>query len=142
MVGFDFCINGQAKLFAHLLPNGGRCWMKDRIVNPVLTDHLMRHGHANDVGGIVVLILFALLIWRLLACAWRATDPFAMLIGCGMATMIFFQVVVNVGMVNGLLPVTGIPLPFISYGGASLVCLAAGLGTLQSTNLRREKPEW
>jgi rod shape determining protein RodA len=65
-----------------------------------------------------------------------------MLIGCGMATMIFFQVVVNVDMVNGLLPVTGIPLPFISYGGASLVCLAAGLGTLQSTNLRREKPEW
>ena len=94
------------------------------------------------IGGIVVLILFALLIWRLLACAWRATDPFAMLIGCGMATMIFFQVVVNVGMVNGLLPVTGIPLPFISYGGASLVCLAAGLGTLQSTNLRLEKPEW
>jgi rod shape determining protein RodA len=56
--------------------------------------------------------------------------------------MIFFQVLVNVGMVVGLLPVTGIPLPFISYGGASLVSLAAGLGTLQSANLRRERPEW
>jgi rod shape determining protein RodA len=94
------------------------------------------------IGGVVVLILFALLLCRLLACAWRSNDPFAMLIGCGMATMILFQVFVNVGMVMGLVPVTGIPLPFISYGGASLVSLAAGLGTLQSTNLRRERPEW
>ena len=96
------------------------------------------------IGGMVVLLLFALLIWRVLVCAWRANDPFAMLIGCGIATMLFFQVFVNVGMVIGLkpIPVTGIPLPFISYGGASLVSLAAGLGTLQSTNLRREMPEW
>jgi len=94
------------------------------------------------IGAIVVLILFTLLIWRLLVCSWRATEPFAMLLSAGMATMIFFQVVVNVGMVIGLVPVTGIPLPFVSYGGASLVSLAAGLGTLQSTNLRRERPEW
>jgi rod shape determining protein RodA len=96
------------------------------------------------IGGMVVLILFVLLIWRVLVCAWRANDPFAMLIGSGIATMLFFQVFVNVGMVIGLkpIPVTGIPLPFISYGGASLVSLAAGLGTLQSTNLRREMPEW
>jgi rod shape determining protein RodA len=94
------------------------------------------------IGSLVVLILFALLIWRLLVCSWRSTDPFAMLLSSGMATMIFFQVVVNVGMVIGLVPVTGIPLPFVSYGGASLVSLAAGLGALQSTNLRRERPEW
>ena len=94
------------------------------------------------IGAIVVLVLFGLLVWRMLVCAWRANDPFAMLIGCGMASMIFFQVLVNVGMAIGLLPVTGIPLPFISYGGASLVCLAAGLGALQSSNLRRERPEW
>jgi rod shape determining protein RodA len=96
------------------------------------------------VGAFVVLALFGLLIWRILMCAWRANDPFAMLIGCGLATIMFFQVFVNVGMVIGLkpIPVTGIPLPFISYGGASLVSLAAGLGTLQSTNLRREMPEW
>jgi rod shape determining protein RodA len=94
------------------------------------------------IGAMVVLVLFSLLIWRILVCAWRSTDPFAMFIGCGIATMIFFQVLVNVGMVIGLMPVTGIPLPFISYGGASLVSLAAGLGTLQNANLRREKPEW
>jgi hypothetical protein len=44
------------------------------------------------IGAIVVLVLFGLLIWRMLVCAWRSNDPFAMLIGCGMATMIFFQV--------------------------------------------------
>ena len=54
------------------------------------------------VGALVVLALFGLLIWRLLICAWRANDPFAMLIGCGLATMMFFQVFVNVGMVIGL----------------------------------------
>jgi rod shape determining protein RodA len=94
------------------------------------------------IGSIVVLVLFSLLLWRLLVCSWRSTEPFAMLLSAGMATMIFFQVIVNIGMVIGLVPVTGIPLPFISYGGASLVSLAAGLGTLQSTNLRRERPEW
>jgi rod shape determining protein RodA len=94
------------------------------------------------IGSIVVIILFVLLLWRIVACSWRAQEPFAMLLGAGMAMMIFFQVVVNIGMVIGLVPVTGIPLPFISYGGASLVSLAAGLGTLQSANLRRERPEW
>ena len=94
------------------------------------------------LGAIVVLVLFALLIWRLLLAGWRASDSFGLLLGCGMASMIFFQVIVNVGMVSGMLPVTGIPLPFVTYGGASLVSLAGGLGLIQSTNLRREKPQW
>jgi rod shape determining protein RodA len=90
----------------------------------------------------VVIALFVLLLWRLLVCSWRSPDRFAMLLASGLATVLFFQVFVNIGMVVGLVPVTGIPLPFISYGGASLVSLAAGLGVVQSTNLRREKPEW
>jgi rod shape determining protein RodA len=94
------------------------------------------------IGSMVVIALFVLLLWRLLVCSWRSPDRFAMLLGSGLATMLFFQVFVNIGMVVGLVPVTGIPLPFISYGGASLVSLAAGLGIVQSTNLRREKPEW
>jgi rod shape determining protein RodA len=94
------------------------------------------------IGGIVILLLFGLLIWRLLLSAWRAQDRFAMLIAAGLATMVFFQVFVNVGMVSGIVPVTGIPLPFISYGGASMVSLFGGLGVVQSMNLRRERPEW
>ena len=94
------------------------------------------------VGGIVVLALFVALLWRILVSAWRANDRFAMLVASGLASMILFQVCVNVGMVLGLLPITGIPLPFITYGGASLVSLALGLGILQGANIRREKPEW
>jgi rod shape determining protein RodA len=102
----------------------------------VLTEEL------GFIGGIVVLLLFVALLWRVLVSAWRSNDPFAMLVASGMASMIFFQVAVNIGMVLGLLPITGIPLPFITYGGASLVSLALGMGILQSANLRREKPEW
>jgi rod shape determining protein RodA len=94
------------------------------------------------VGSMVVLVLFVALLWRLLVCSWRSNDQFAMLLGAGLASMMLFQVSVSVGMVLGLVPITGIPLPFITYGGASLVSIMGGLGVLQSTNLRREPPAW
>ena len=56
--------------------------------------------------------------------------------------MLLFQVFVNVGMVIGIMPVTGIPLPFISHGGASLVSIAIGLGIIQSINIRQHRAEW
>ena len=56
--------------------------------------------------------------------------------------MILFQLLVNVGMVIGIMPITGIPLPFITHGGASLITLALGLGILQSVNLRQTRAEW
>jgi rod shape determining protein RodA len=94
------------------------------------------------IGAFVVFLLFAALIWRVLASAWRSRDPFGMLFGAGIATMILVQVSVNVGMVIGLLPVTGIPLPFITHGGASLVSIAIGLGVVQSVNIRQRRAEW
>jgi rod shape determining protein RodA len=94
------------------------------------------------VGALVVFLLFAALIWRVLASAWRSRDPFGTLFGAGLATMILFQVFVNVGMVIGILPVTGIPLPFVTHGGASLVSIAIGLGVLQSINIRQHRAEW
>jgi rod shape determining protein RodA len=56
--------------------------------------------------------------------------------------MILFQLVVNVGMVIGIMPITGIPLPFVTHGGASLVSLAIGLGIIQSINIRQTRTEW
>jgi rod shape determining protein RodA len=94
------------------------------------------------IGALVVFLLFAALLWRILSCAWRSKDPFGTLFGAGLATMVLFQVCVNVGMVIGLLPVTGIPLPFISHGGASLVSVAIGLGVMQSVNIRQQRAEW
>jgi len=94
------------------------------------------------VGALVVFLLFVALLWRILACAWKSQDAFGTLFGAGLASMILFQVFVNVGMVIGITPVTGIPLPFITHGGASLISLAIGLGVIQSINLRQHRAEW
>jgi rod shape determining protein RodA len=94
------------------------------------------------IGAIVTFALFAALLWRVMTAAWRSRDPFGTLFGCGIAAMILFQLVVNVGMVIGIMPITGIPLPFVTHGGASLICIAAGLGILQSVNIRQTRAEW
>lgn len=94
------------------------------------------------LGALVVFALFAALLWRVLTSAWRARDPFGTLFGAGLASMLLFQMLVNVGMVIGIMPITGVPLPFITHGGASLVTLALGLGILQSVNLRQTRAEW
>ena len=92
------------------------------------------------VGGVVVLVLFGLLAWRILLIGWQARDAFGMMISVGLASMILFQVLVNIGMVIGVMPVTGIPLPFVTYGGSSLISLLFGMGILQSIRMRAHKP--
>jgi len=92
------------------------------------------------VGGIVVLLLFGLLVWRILLIGWQARDAFGMMVAVGLASMILFQVLVNIGMVIGVMPVTGIPLPFVTYGGSSLISLLFGMGLLQSIRMRAHKP--
>ena len=94
------------------------------------------------VGAIVVFLLFAALIWRVLLAAWRSDDEFGLAFAGAIASMLLFQVLVNVGMTIGIMPVTGIPLPFITHGGASLISIALGLGVLQSINLRQVRPKW
>jgi len=91
------------------------------------------------IGAIVVFLLFIGLIWRVLVIGWRAESVFAVAFAGGTAAMLIFQVLVNAGMVAGLMPVTGIPLPFITHGGASLVSTAIALGLLQSINIRRAR---
>jgi rod shape determining protein RodA len=94
------------------------------------------------IGAMVLFGLFVLLIWRVLIAGWRSRDPFGTLFAAGLASMILFQLVVNVGMVMGIMPITGIPLPFVTHGGASLVSMAIGLGILQSINIRQTRAEW
>ena len=95
-----------------------------------------------DVAFPFVFALFVALLWRVLLVGWRAEDPFALAFAGGLASMILFQLLVNVGMVIGIMPITGIPLPFITHGGASLISIAVGLGILQSINLRQARPKW
>jgi rod shape determining protein RodA len=94
------------------------------------------------VGCVVVFLLFGALIWRVLAIAWRSRDPFGLMAGAGIASMVLFQLAVNVGMVLGVMPITGIPLPFITHGGSSLISMAIGLGVLQSIAIRQQRAEW
>jgi rod shape determining protein RodA len=94
------------------------------------------------VGALVVLGLFVALLWRILVAGWRSEDPFGTIFACGVGAMLLFQLFVNVGMVIGIMPITGIPLPFISHGGASLISIALALGLLQSINIRQGRAEW
>jgi rod shape determining protein RodA len=92
------------------------------------------------VGGALLLVLFGLLLWRILLIGWQARDALGMLIAVGLAAMVLFQVAVNIGMAIGIMPVTGIPLPLVSYGGSSMVSLMFGLGILESVRMRSHKP--
>jgi len=88
-------------------------------------------------GSFFVLGLYFLLIYRALVIAHDARDRFGSLVASGIATMFAFQCMVNIGMVMGILPATGIPLPFLSYGGSHLVGAFFALGLLHSIHLRR-----
>ena len=84
------------------------------------------------IGGLFVIVLLAILVGRLVWHAWNSPDEFGVIFAGGMATVILFQTFVNIGMNLGVAPITGIPLPFVSYGGASAVSLAFGLALVQS----------
>ena len=92
------------------------------------------------VCGMVVFLLFVGLIWRVLVIGWRADSVFGIAFAGATAAMLVFQMLVNAGMIAGMMPVTGIPLPFITHGGASLISTAIALGLMQSINMRSAKP--
>lgn len=96
------------------------------------------------IGGMVVFLLFVGLIWRVLVIGWRSDSVFGIAFAGGTAAMVIFQILVNAGMIAGMMPVTGIPLPFITHGGASLISTAIALGLMQSIVMRHEKsqPAW
>jgi rod shape determining protein RodA len=89
------------------------------------------------IGSMVVLGLIALLLWRGLRIAMLAKDRFGMLLAAGAVGLIVFQVFVNVGMAVGIMPVIGIPLPFVSYGGTSLIASFILVGLLLNVHMRR-----
>jgi rod shape determining protein RodA len=84
------------------------------------------------VGGLFVIVLLAILVGRLVWHSWTSPDEFGVIFAGGMATVVLFQTFVNIGMNLGVAPITGITLPFVSYGGASAVSLAFGLALVQS----------
>jgi rod shape determining protein RodA len=93
-------------------------------------------------GSLVVLGLMAFILWRILRVAMMTPDPAGKFLCVGIAAMLFFQTTVSVGMNVRLLPVTGLTLPFVSYGGSSLTTLFIAIGIVQSVLMRHRKQEF
>lgn len=88
-------------------------------------------------GGALVLGLFALLVWRIWRIALLSSDFFGTLVSVGVMAMLAFQVFENVGMTMGIMPITGIPLPFVSYGGSATIALFLAVGLVANVHMRR-----
>jgi rod shape determining protein RodA len=91
------------------------------------------------LGSVVVLGLFAMLVWRAIRIAYLSKDPFGTYLASGIAAMFAIQMFVNVGMVVGIMPITGIPLPFLSYGGSAMLANFIAIGLLENVHMRRFK---
>lgn len=93
------------------------------------------------VGTVVVMALLVFVILRCVRIARRAADPFGTYIAFGFSALLFFQMAVNIGVNLNLIPVTGLTLPFVSYGGSSLLSLALGIGLVESVAARQKSIE-
>ena len=89
------------------------------------------------VGSLVVLLFFLTLVVRGLSIAYGCRDTFGTILASGITILIFWQIVINIGMVMGLMPVVGVPLPFISYGGSSIITMMICIGILMNISMRR-----
>jgi len=88
------------------------------------------------VGALFVIVMIAVVVWRCLRAAQKARDVAGMTIAYGVATLIFFQGMVNISVNLNIVPVSGLPLPFISYGGSGLTSLMLGIGLVESVAMR------
>lgn len=93
----------------------------------------------GTVGGGLIIVTIAFIVWRCIRAAQKARDLSGAMIAIGIATLIFFQGLVNIGMNLNLLPVSGLPLPFISYGGSGLTALMLGIGLVESVVMRQKE---
>ena len=95
---------------------------------------------AGQIGAnpirVLVIGLLGVVLWRGLRIASRAADPFGRLVAGGVVAWLAFQSFINIGMTLGIMPVTGLPLPFVSYGGSSMFACLVAVGLLQGVHLR------
>ncbi len=89
------------------------------------------------IGSVIVILLFLMLILWGLNVAQGCREPFGTILAVGITSMFFWQVIINISMTMGLMPVVGVPLPFISYGGSSVLTTAIGIGLLMNVSMRR-----
>jgi len=91
------------------------------------------------IGVIVLLLLFLFLLTRMLHIVTTAQDRFGAIMATGVVSMLAFHIIINIGMTMRLAPITGLPLPFISYGGSAMVAYSLGVGLVLNVGMRRRK---
>ncbi|NLW55175.1 MAG: rod shape-determining protein RodA [Firmicutes bacterium] len=91
------------------------------------------------VGGFLLLSLYFILIWRCLVIIQQSKDKYGTLVATGIMAMFIFHILENIGMNIGIMPITGIPLPFVSYGGSSIITNLLAIGFLENIWIRRQK---
>ncbi len=94
------------------------------------------------IGAAVLLLLYLVVLWRGIQIALDASDMFGRLLAAGITSMLAFHVLVNVGMTMGIMPVTGIPLPLMSYGVSSLTTNLLSIAILLNIHIRKQKLEF
>jgi rod shape determining protein RodA len=94
------------------------------------------------VGSLLVIVIIGLVVWRCLRAAQKARDVAGICIAYGVATLILFQGLINISMNLNIVPVSGLPLPFISYGGSGLTSLMLGIGLVESVAMRHRQLEF
>jgi rod shape determining protein RodA len=94
------------------------------------------------IGTLFVLVVIGFIVYRCIRAARKSSEPFGSLIAYGVAFLIFFQAAVNIAVNLNLIPVTGVPLPFISYGGSGLISLMLGIGLVESVVLRHRSVDY
>jgi rod shape determining protein RodA len=134
---------------ARLAVGGGHFWGQGLFAGAQKQLHFVPEQHTDFIftvageelgwiGCVAILLLYALVVVRGLRIAARASDPFGSLLASGIVGLLALHVVVNVGMVIGLLPVVGVPLPLLSSGGSNLCTTLVALGLLESVALHRK----
>lgn len=93
-------------------------------------------------GGVLIILTLGVVVWRCIRAAQKSKDVAGSMLAIGVATLIFFQGAVNIGMNLNLLPVSGLPLPFISYGGSGLTALMIGIGLVESVVMRQREMDF
>ena len=89
------------------------------------------------IGSVFILFITLILVIRALSIAHKCREPFGIMLSVGITAMIFWQIFINIGMVMGLMPVVGVPLPFTSYGGSSVITMMICIGILMNISMRR-----
>jgi rod shape determining protein RodA len=132
---------GSGQLTGKGINNSSVATVKDaNLISEQQTDFIFSAvgEELGFIGSVIIIAILALLVLQCIRVARRANDKKGMYIATGIASLLAYQTFINIGVATAILPNTGIPLPFISYGLSSLVSISAGIGIVLNVNLQKK----